>query len=67
MTTDDRNESPPSEPEPSQPEPSQPEPSGFLTFLTQPWDEGSSTAHAITYVLSALIIGGAVILTLLYA
>lgn len=62
MTTDGQNESPPSEPEPSQPEPS-----AFLTFLTRPWDESSTTAHAITYVLSALIIGGAVILTLLYA
>lgn len=62
MTTDDQNESPPSEPEPSRREPST-----FLAFLTQPWDESSSTAHAVTYVLSALIIGGAVILTLLYA
>jgi hypothetical protein len=61
MTTDDQNESPPSEPEPSSPEPS-----AFIAFLTQPWDESSSTAHAITYVLSALIIGSAVILVLVH-
>jgi hypothetical protein len=61
MTTDDQNESPPFEPETSSPEPS-----AFIAFLTQPWDESSSTAHAITYVLSALIIGSAVILVLVH-
>ena len=61
MTTDRQKESPPSEPEPSAPEPS-----AFVRFLTTPWDESSPTAHAITYVLSALIIGGAVVLVLVH-
>lgn len=61
MTTDGQNESPPSEPEPSSPERS-----AFITFLTRPWEESSPAAHAVTYVLSALIIGGAVILVLVH-
>jgi hypothetical protein len=52
MTTDDEDESPP--------------PSAFIKFLTQPWEDSSPTARAITYLITALILGGTAILLLVH-